>query len=119
MNDMSYVEIRLYEGQLKVLQWWCCNTEDGPGQVSPAASLAFAFFGPTHPASAAQLVAMVDALLLCQREPLPPLIQVAQSCVDFAIIHTTWKKEGKQDSYAFPFQDSPELIHFLTGCFEI
>lgn len=41
----------------------------------------------THPAVAAQLVAVVEALLLGQGEALPPLVEVAQSGVDLALIH--------------------------------
>lgn len=43
----------------------------------------------THPAVAAQLVAMVEAFLLGQREALPPLVEVAQPGVDLVIIHST------------------------------
>lgn len=42
----------------------------------------------THPAVAAQLVAMVEAFLLGQREALPPLVEVAQPCVDLVIVHS-------------------------------
>lgn len=44
----------------------------------------------THPAVAAQLVAVVDAFLLGQRETLPPLVEVAQPRVDLAVVHSTW-----------------------------
>lgn len=50
---------------------------------------------PTHPAVAAQLVAVVDALLLGQREVLPPLVEVAQARVDLAIVHPTCSREKK------------------------
>jgi len=50
---------------------------------------------PTHPAVAAQLVAVVDALLLGQREALPPLVEVAQARVDLAIVHPTCSREKK------------------------
>lgn len=43
----------------------------------------------THPAIAAQLVAMVEAFLLGQRESFPPLVEVAQPCVHLIIIHST------------------------------
>lgn len=43
----------------------------------------------THPAVTAQLVAMVEAFLLGQREALPPLVEVAQPGVDLVIIHST------------------------------
>lgn len=42
-----------------------------------------------NPAVAAQLVAMVDALLLCQREALPPLVHVAQPRVNLAIVDSS------------------------------
>lgn len=42
----------------------------------------------THPAVAAQLVAMVEAFLLGQREALPPLVEVAQPRVDPALVHS-------------------------------
>ena len=47
----------------------------------------------THPAVAAQLVAMVDAFLLGQWEALPPLVEVAQTRVDLAIVHSTWGRK--------------------------
>lgn len=67
-----------------------------PLDPSPASSslIFFALAGwrlllSTHPAVAAQLVAVVEAFLLGQREPLPSLIEVAQPCVDLVIIHAT------------------------------
>lgn len=49
----------------------------------------------THPAVAAQLVAMVEAFLLRQREALPPLVEVAQPRVDLVVVYSAWKtKEG-------------------------
>lgn len=41
----------------------------------------------THPAVAAQLVAVVDALLLGQREALPWLVEITQPGVDLAVEH--------------------------------
>ena len=41
----------------------------------------------THPAVAAQLVAVVDALLLGQREALPWLVEITQPGVDLAVKH--------------------------------
>lgn len=42
----------------------------------------------THPALAAQLVAVVDALLLRQRESLPPLVEVTEASIEPALKHT-------------------------------
>lgn len=42
-----------------------------------------------NPAVAAQLVAMVDAFLLRQREALPPLVQVAQPRVNLAVVDSS------------------------------
>lgn len=39
------------------------------------------------PAVAAQLVAVVNALLLSQRQSLPPLVEVTQPSVDLSIVH--------------------------------
>lgn len=43
---------------------------------------------PTHPAVAALLVSVVKALFLGQGQLLPLLIEVTESGVHFAIIHT-------------------------------
>lgn len=52
----------------------------------------------THPAVAAQLVAMVEALLLREREALPPLVDVAQPRVDLVVVDSAWKsKEGNAE----------------------
>lgn len=55
----------------------------------------------THPAVAAQLVAVVEALLLRQRQPFPPLVEVAQPRVNLVVVHPTWgaKGEGGEQSY--------------------
>lgn len=42
----------------------------------------------THPAVAAQLVSMIDALLLSQREAFPLLVEVAQTGVDLPVVHS-------------------------------
>lgn len=52
----------------------------------------------THPAVAAQLVAMVEAFLLRKREALPPLVEVAQPRVDLVVVYSAWKtREGNGD----------------------
>lgn len=51
----------------------------------------------THPAVAAQLVAMVDAFLLRQREALPPLVQVAQPRVNLAVVDSSCGSTGYFD----------------------
>lgn len=51
----------------------------------------------THPAVAAQLVAMVDAFLLRQREALPPLVQVAQPRVNLAVVDSSCGSTGYLD----------------------
>lgn len=42
----------------------------------------------THPAVAAQLVAVVEAFLLCKREAFPPLVEVAQPRVDLVVVYS-------------------------------
>jgi len=55
----------------------------------PASSSRRAYVVPTHPAVAAQLVAVVHALLLRQRQLLPPLVKVAEPRVNLAFIDAT------------------------------
>lgn len=75
---------------------WQISFDPPPLDPSPASSslIFFALAGwrlllSTHPAVAAQLVAVVEAFLLGQREALPSLVEVAQPCVDLVIIHAT------------------------------
>lgn len=49
----------------------------------------------THSAVAAQLVAVVEAFLLCQREAFPPHVEVTQPRVDLAIVYPAWKTRKK------------------------
>lgn len=42
-----------------------------------------------NPAVTAQLIAMIDAFLLSQRQAFPPLIEVTQSSVDLTVMNTT------------------------------
>lgn len=50
----------------------------------------------THPAVAAQLVAMVHSFFLSEGQTFPPLVKVAESCINLSVIHTTLDGEEKK-----------------------